>query len=56
MPPLKEDEEEVKEGKGLIIWTPNKLLTWLPALLVQVKAGNKSYKLKSEIRQKLYLL
>ena len=32
MPPLKGDEE-VKEGKGLKILTPNKLLTRLPVLL-----------------------
>ena len=29
MPPLKGDEEEVKEGKGLEILIPNKLLTTL---------------------------
>ena len=28
----------------------------LPILLVQIKAGNNSYKLKNETRQKLYLL
>ena len=44
MPPLESDEEEVKEGKGLKILTPNKLLTRLPISLVQVKAGNNSYK------------
>ena len=48
--------KEGKEGKGLKILTPNKLLTRLPVLLVQIKAGNKSYKLKHEIRQILYLL
>ena len=56
MPPLKGDEEEIKEGKGLKILTPNKLLTRLPILLTQMKAGNNSYKLKNEIRQVLYLL
>ena len=40
MPPLEEDQEEVKEGKGLKILTPNKLLTRLPVLLAQIKAGN----------------
>ena len=45
MPPL-EGDEEVKEGKGLKILTPNKLLTRLPILLAQIKAGNNSYKLK----------
>ena len=53
--PLLEGDEEVKEGKGLKILTPNKLLTRLPMLLAQIKAGNKSYKLKNEIRQKLYI-
>ena len=44
MPPLKGDEEEVKEGKGLKILTPDKLLTKLPTLLAQIKAGNNSNK------------
>ena len=30
MPPLGDDEEEAKEGKGLEILTPSKLLTRLP--------------------------
>ena len=50
MPPLEGDEEKVKEGKGLKILTSNKLLTRLPILLAQIKAGNNSYKLKSGIR------
>ena len=54
MPPLEGDE--VKERKGFKNSTPNKLLTRLPILLVQIKAGNSSYKLKIEIRQILYLL
>ena len=49
MPPLQGDE--VKEGKGLKILTPNKLLI----LLAQIKAGSDSYKLKNKIRQILYL-
>ena len=44
MPPLESDEEEVKEGKGLQILTPNKLLTRLTILLTQIKAGNNSCK------------
>ena len=56
MPLLEGDEKELKEGKGLKILTPNKLLTRLPILLVQIKAGNNLYKLKNEIRQILYLL
>ena len=54
MPVLEGDE--IKEGKGIKILTPSKLLPRLPILLAQIKAGNNSYKLKSEIRQILYLL
>ena len=50
MLPLESDEEEVKEGKGLKVLTSNKLLTRLPMLLAQVKAGNNSYKSKNERR------
>ena len=56
MPSLKSDEEEVKEGKGLKILTPNKLSTTLPILLAQTKAGNNGCKLKNDIRQTFYLL
>ena len=56
MPALEGDGEEVQEGKGLKILTPNKLLTRLPILLAQIKAGITSNKLKKEIRQILYLL
>ena len=56
MPPLEGDDEEAKEGKGLKVLTPNKLLSRLPILLAQTKAGNKSFKLKNEIRKILYLL
>ena len=56
MPPQRGDEEEVREGKGMQILTPNKLLTRLKMLLAQIKAGNNSYKLKNEIRQILHLL
>ena len=55
MPPLKADEE-IKEGKGLKILTPNKYLSRLQILLAQIKAGNNLRKLKIEIRQRLYLL
>ena len=48
--PLLEGDEEVKEGKGLKILTPNKFLTRLSILLVQIKSENNSYKIKSEIR------
>ena len=43
-------------GTGLKFFIPNKILTRLPILLVQIKAGNYSYQLKNEIRQILYLL
>ena len=56
MPPLEDDEEEVKDGKGLKILTTNKFLARLPILLAQIKTGNNSYKLKMEIKQVLYLL
>ena len=54
MPPLEVDEEK-EEGKGFKILAPNKLLTRLPILLAQIKAGNNSYTLKNEIKQILYL-
>ena len=51
MPPL-EGDEEVKEVKGLNfnfdILTPNKLLTRLSKLIVQIKAGNNSNKFKKQ--------
>ena len=50
MPPLEGDAEEVKKGKILKILTSNKLLTGLPILLAEIKAGNNSYKFKNEIR------
>ena len=56
MPPLEGEEEEVKEGKGLRIVTPNKLLTKRSILLAVIKTGKNSCKLKNKIRQILYLL
>ena len=44
------------EGSGLKILTPNQMLSRLPIALAQLKAGNNSEKLKSEIRQLLYSL
>ena len=38
--PLEGDEEEVKEGKGLKILTPEKRLTRLPVLSAYIKPGN----------------
>ena len=48
MPSLEDDEEELKEAKGLKIFTSSKLLTGLPVLLAQIKAGNSSYKFQEE--------
>ena len=44
MTPLESDEEDVKEGKGIKILTPKKLLTRLQILLAQVKTRNNSNK------------
>ena len=52
MPPLDDDEEEVKQGKRINMLNLNKLLTRLPVLLGQIKAENNSYKLKNVISQK----
>ena len=37
-----EGDEEVKEGKGLKNLIPTNLLTTLPVLLAQIKAGDNS--------------
>ena len=39
MPALEGHEEKIKEGKWVKIVTSNKLLTSLPILLAQIKAG-----------------
>ena len=44
-------EDKATEEKGLKVLTPKKLLTRLPVLLAQIKAGYNSCKLKNEIRQ-----
>ena len=58
MPDLKTEEEAGKRQKdqGLKIMTSSQLITRLPILLAQVKAGNNSQKLKNEIRQIVYSL
>ena len=48
--------EQNQQGKGLKILTPNQMLSRLPISLAELKAGNNSEKLKSEIRQLLYSL
>ena len=45
-----------QQGQGLKILTPDQMLSRLPISLAQLKAGNNSQKLKSEIRQLLYSL
>ena len=46
-----EGDEEVKNGKEWNNLTPSKLLTRLPIILTQIKAGINSQKSKNEIRQ-----
>ena len=48
--------EQQQSGKGLKILTPNQMLSRLPIILAQLKAGKNSEKLKNEIRQLLYSL
>ena len=45
-----------QQRKGLKILTPNQMLSRLPIVLAQLKAGNNSEKFKNEIRQLLYSL
>ena len=45
-----------QQGLGLKILTPNQMLSRLPIILAQLKAGNNSEKLKKEIRRLLYSL
>ena len=51
-----EFNKQTQEGKGLKILTPYQMLSRLPISLAELKAGNNSEKLKSEIRQFLYSL
>ena len=50
------EEIQKQRGRGLRILTPNQMLSRLPILLAQLKAGNNSEKLKNEIRQILHSL
>ena len=45
-----------QQGQGLKILTPQQMITRLPIVLVQLKAGNNSQKFKNEIRQIVYSL
>ena len=49
-------KKQTKIGTGIKILTPNKILTRPPVMPAQLKAGNNSYKVKNEIRQRLCLL
>ena len=51
-----QEDEESQEGKGLKILTPNQMLKRLPIALAQVKTGNNSESLLTEIRQIVYSL
>ena len=51
---LLEFNDEIQRGVGLKILTPDQMLSRVPITLAQLKAGNNSEKLKSEIRQQLY--
>ena len=51
-----ESAAQRQRGQGLKIMTPKQMITRLPILLSQVKAGNNNNKLKNEIRQIIYSL
>ena len=48
--------EELNQGKGLKILTPQQLLQRLPIALTQIKVGNNSKKLLNKIRKIVYSL
>ena len=60
MPELESEESTAQrreqERQGLKILTPQQMLSRLPISLAQLKAGNKSHELKTEIKQLLYSL
>ena len=58
IPPLETEQEaaQIQQGQGLKILTPKQMITTLPILLAQLRAGNNSKKLKNEIRQFVYSL
>ena len=49
-------EQRKQQGQGVKILTQKQLISMLPILLAQLKAGNNSEKLKNEIRKLLYSL
>ena len=48
--------ESKQKGTGIKILTPNQMLKRLPIALAQIKAGNDSESLLTEIRQIVYSL
>ena len=59
MPELEEEsaaERRNQQRQVLKILTPDQMLSRLPIILAQLKAGDNSQKLKNEIRQLLYSL
>ena len=56
MPELESEKSAAQRGQGLIILTPEQVLSRLQSSLAQLKAGNNLEKLKNEIRQLLYSL
>ena len=50
------DLVSIEKGKGLKILTNKQMLSRLPILLAQIQAGNRSNKLKNELRQIIYSL
>ena len=51
-----DEQRRNQQGQGLKILTPKQMIIRLPVLLVQLKAGINSERLKSEIRQIVYSL
>ena len=58
VPDLETEESAAQrqQGQGLKILTPQQMITRLPILLAQLKAGNNSQKLKNKIKQIVYSL
>ena len=52
------DSDLLKDQKGSVVkvYTPSQLITRLPILIGQLKAGNNSVDLINELRQIIYLL
>ena len=50
------DLEKDQKGSGVKVYRPSQLITRLPILIGQLKAGNNSVDLINELRQIIYLL